>query len=191
MARPHLRSAQLDPTCHPCFQVASFKREVKMLSSMRHEHIVLFRGACIDIPNLCIVTEVLALPQWTVVARSTVTANCHCCGMSSWILGPLSLGGFDGIRFFATIHQRAHLVLNWLGCFLKPLWPRFGADNSLPLPIQSRSMEMSSGPATEFLLSATPGAEKCPCPPLCPRPLSALMAFSPPLSPPPLGLACS
>uniref|UniRef100_A0A7S1ILY5 Protein kinase domain-containing protein n=1 Tax=Eutreptiella gymnastica TaxID=73025 RepID=A0A7S1ILY5_9EUGL len=45
--------------CQDSDMVASFKREVKMLSSMRHEHIVLFRGACIDVPNLCIVTELM------------------------------------------------------------------------------------------------------------------------------------
>eukprot|EP00667_Euglena_gracilis_P005324 EG_transcript_5354 len=45
--------------CQDNDMVAAFKREVKMLSSLRHEHIVLFRGACIDIPHMCIVTELM------------------------------------------------------------------------------------------------------------------------------------
>eukprot|EP00906_Rhabdomonas_costata_P035991 RCo050532 len=40
--------------------VASFRREVKMLSTLRHEHIVVFRGACIEIPHMCIVTEYMS-----------------------------------------------------------------------------------------------------------------------------------
>ena len=46
--------------CQDSDMVASFKREVKMLSSLRHEHIVLFRGACVDLPHLCIVTELMS-----------------------------------------------------------------------------------------------------------------------------------
>ena len=34
--------------------------QVKLLSSFRHEQIVLFRGACLELPNLCIITELMS-----------------------------------------------------------------------------------------------------------------------------------
>jgi len=45
--------------CGPATDVvAAFRREVRLLSALRHEHIVLFRGACVDLPHLCIVPGV-------------------------------------------------------------------------------------------------------------------------------------
>ena len=35
----------------------SFKREVQVLSSLRHPHIVRLLGACLVLPHLCIVEE--------------------------------------------------------------------------------------------------------------------------------------
>eukprot|EP00669_Euglena_mutabilis_P000628 TRINITY_DN10853_c0_g1_i1.p1 TRINITY_DN10853_c0_g1~~TRINITY_DN10853_c0_g1_i1.p1 ORF type:complete len:219 (-),score=72.49 TRINITY_DN10853_c0_g1_i1:39-695(-) len=45
--------------CQDADVVAAFRREVRLLSALRHEHIVLFRGACVDLPHLCIVTELM------------------------------------------------------------------------------------------------------------------------------------
>eukprot|EP01006_Ploeotia_vitrea_P042471 TRINITY_DN66630_c1_g2_i1.p2 TRINITY_DN66630_c1_g2~~TRINITY_DN66630_c1_g2_i1.p2 ORF type:complete len:545 (-),score=68.93 TRINITY_DN66630_c1_g2_i1:1843-3477(-) len=38
----------------------AFKQEVKLLSTFRHESIVLFRGACLQPPRLCIVSELMS-----------------------------------------------------------------------------------------------------------------------------------
>eukprot|EP00992_Anisonema_acinus_P009446 TRINITY_DN5665_c0_g1_i2.p1 TRINITY_DN5665_c0_g1~~TRINITY_DN5665_c0_g1_i2.p1 ORF type:complete len:233 (+),score=42.60 TRINITY_DN5665_c0_g1_i2:1017-1715(+) len=45
--------------CQDAEMVASFRREVRLLSSLTHPHIVLFKGACVDPPHLCIVTELM------------------------------------------------------------------------------------------------------------------------------------
>jgi len=40
-------------------QMAQFRKEVQLLRKVRHENVVLFMGFCMDLPNLCIVTEYL------------------------------------------------------------------------------------------------------------------------------------
>uniref|UniRef100_A0A7S4LH93 Protein kinase domain-containing protein n=1 Tax=Eutreptiella gymnastica TaxID=73025 RepID=A0A7S4LH93_9EUGL len=46
--------------CQDSSMLNSFRKEVKLLSSFRHEQIVLFRGACLELPNLCIITELMS-----------------------------------------------------------------------------------------------------------------------------------
>eukprot|EP01006_Ploeotia_vitrea_P054087 TRINITY_DN67848_c7_g3_i1.p1 TRINITY_DN67848_c7_g3~~TRINITY_DN67848_c7_g3_i1.p1 ORF type:complete len:502 (-),score=3.39 TRINITY_DN67848_c7_g3_i1:477-1982(-) len=46
--------------CQDSAMLSAFKKEVKLLASFRHEQIVLFRGACLELPNLCIITELMA-----------------------------------------------------------------------------------------------------------------------------------
>eukprot|EP01012_Entosiphon_sulcatum_P056863 TRINITY_DN80574_c0_g1_i1.p1 TRINITY_DN80574_c0_g1~~TRINITY_DN80574_c0_g1_i1.p1 ORF type:complete len:590 (-),score=74.93 TRINITY_DN80574_c0_g1_i1:74-1843(-) len=45
--------------CQDAKMLSSFKQEVRLLSTFRHENIVLFRGACVELPNLCLVTELM------------------------------------------------------------------------------------------------------------------------------------
>jgi hypothetical protein len=59
---------------HPQFarMVDDFKAEVEVLSRLRHPNIILYMGACLEHPNLCIVTEYVQCGNlWEVLHRSS------------------------------------------------------------------------------------------------------------------------
>ncbi|QBZ81425.1 Protein kinase catalytic incomplete domain containing protein [Pandoravirus celtis] len=63
-----------------------FRAEVAFLSELSHPNVVLFIGACVQAPNLCVVTEYVARGSLSGVLagasgqRLALACGCACCG---------------------------------------------------------------------------------------------------------------
>ena len=89
---------------HSPFFVDQFKREIDMISKLRHRHIVQFYGACIDPSAVYMVTELMQMDLFTALRRLTNQYK-----WSGVYGGEVTLGIASGINY---LHSRKPLVVH-------------------------------------------------------------------------------